>query len=361
MSKTKDEIGKEALEAVLLLKHAGIGVTMGGGKTLIGLRHMEANYSDTLRCLVAGPKNEVYTTWKEEADKHGLSYLKDHFEFTTYLSLTKLNPDDYDIIYLDECHSLKYSHEPWLANFKGIILGLTGTPPKYERSEKGRLVARFCPIVYKYITDDAVEDGILNDYQIIVHVMPISTIRNIPMYKAGKTWFTSERDTYEFWTRKIEEAPSSKMLQMARVMRMKAMQGFKTKEMFTKRLLPEITNKVLVFANTQEQADDLCAHSFHSKNPLSQENLDKFKRGEIKQLSCIHQLSEGVNVPDLREEIILHAYANERKSAQRIGRGLRLDPDDTAIIHILCYAETVDVDWVKAALADFDQTKIKWI
>lgn len=361
MSKTKDEIGAEALEAVGPLQRAGVAITMGGGKTLVGLRHMEKNYSDVARYLVAGPKNEVYTTWKEEADKHGLSYLKEHFEFTTYLSLTKLNQDDYDIIYLDECHSLKESHDPWLAKFKGKILGLTGTPPRYERSEKGRMVAKYCPIVYKYITDEAVEEGILNDYEIVVHTMPLGTIKNIPMHKNGKTWFTSERETYDFWTRKIDESMGGKQLQMARIMRMRALMEFKTKETYTKMMLPKITDKVLVFANTQEQADRICNHSFHSDNPLSQDNLDKFKRGEIKQLSCVHQLSEGVNLPGVKEEVIMHSYSNERKSAQRIGRGLRLDPDDKARIHILCYTDTVDVQWVKNALADFDQTKIKWL
>jgi hypothetical protein len=56
----------------------------------------------------------------------------------------------------------------------------------------------------------------------------------------------------------------------------------------------------------------------------------------------------------------MHAYGNERKASQRIGRMLRLNPDDTAIIHILCYENTVDETWVKAALEGFDQSKISY-
>ena len=56
----------------------------------------------------------------------------------------------------------------------------------------------------------------------------------------------------------------------------------------------------------------------------------------------------------------MHAYGNNRKSTQRIGRLLRLNPDDKAVIHILCYKNTVDVKWVKEALESFDQTKISW-
>jgi len=75
-------------------------------------------------------------------------------------------------------------------------------------------------------------------------------------------------------------------------------------------------------------------------------------------LATVLQLNEGVNIPNLKQGIIMHAYGNERKTAQRIGRMLRLNPNDRAIIHILCYKDTVDEKWVRDALANFDPTKI---
>ena len=56
----------------------------------------------------------------------------------------------------------------------------------------------------------------------------------------------------------------------------------------------------------------------------------------------------------------MHAYGNERKSAQRIGRLLRLNPSETATCHILCYKNSQDVKWVNSALSSFDQDKIKY-
>jgi hypothetical protein len=56
----------------------------------------------------------------------------------------------YHKLYLDECHTLKDSHEPGLkahAAKKRSILGLTGTPPAQPHSEKGQLVATYCPIL----------------------------------------------------------------------------------------------------------------------------------------------------------------------------------------------------------------------
>jgi superfamily II DNA or RNA helicase len=144
-------------------------------------------------------------------------------------------------------------------------------------------------------------------------------------------------------------------------MRMKQMQEYKSKEHYAKTLFDSIEDKCLLFANTQEQADRLCEHSYHSKNPYSEGNLDLFSNDHITKLSCVLQLSEGVNIPNLRSGVIMHAYGNERKSSQRIGRMLRLNPDDVATVHILCYQDTVDEKWIDEALSVFDSNKITYI
>jgi superfamily II DNA or RNA helicase len=147
---------------------------------------------------------------------------------------------------------------------------------------------------------------------------------------------------------------------MLRVMRMKAMMEYPSKEKYTKALLQSIPTKCIVFANTQAQADKLCKYSYHSNNVDSESNLEMFKDGLIDKLSCVLQLSEGVNIPELRQGIIMHSYGNERKASQRIGRLLRLNPNEKSIVHILCYVNTIDEKWVKDSLEEFDQSKILW-
>lgn len=88
------------------------------------------------------------------------------------------------------------------------------------------------------------------------------------------------------------------------------------------------------------------------------QNLTAFKDGLIDKLSCVQQLNEGVNIPNLRSGLIMHAYSNERKTNQRIGRFLRLNPDETATVHLLMYAGTVDEHWVMQSLGELDSAKI---
>jgi superfamily II DNA or RNA helicase len=355
---SREEIQNAALESLLSSSHSGIAVSMGVGKTLIGLRHMKEHYSDTCRFLVVAPKRAIFKSWLDEADKHGLGYLKEHIEFSTYISLIKQDID-YDVVYLDECHNLLYSHEFYLDDYKGKVVGLTGTPPRNANSEKGEMVDNYCPIAFKYITDDAIDDGILNDYQVIIHMLDLDNRKNF-MQKTKKGQFpTSELASYNYWSERVLNANGPKEVQIARIMRMKALMSYPSKERYAAELFSHITDKVILFANTQEQADQLCDYSYHSGNKESEVNLLKFKSGEIDKLSCVLQLSEGVNIPNLKQGIIMHAYGNERKSAQRLGRLLRLNPDEKATVHILCYDNTVDVAWVNQALHDYDDSKIK--
>lgn len=357
----REQVQQDALDIAFKNKRCGLGISMGVGKTLIGLKYLDyyqGKNMGKLRVLVVAPKLSIFDSWKSDAEKFNIDIS--NVEFTTYLSLHKKNPSDYDLLILDECHSLLYPHQTFLKMFVGRILGLTGTPPRHIRSEKGEMVSEFCPILFKYITDDAVDDDILNDYRIIVHRMPLSYGNTLRIKLKEKDFYTSEFKNYNYWTQRIMDSTSKKQEQIASIMRMKALMGFRTKENYAKRLLEDIEEKCIVFCNTQEQADFMCGYSYHSTNPESEDNLQMFKDGKIEKLSCVLQLNEGVNIPELRAGVIMHAYGNERKSSQRIGRLLRLNPDETAVVHILCYKNTVDDRWVSEALKDFDQSKIKY-
>jgi superfamily II DNA or RNA helicase len=359
----REQVQKEALDIAIKNRRCGLGISMGVGKTLIGLKyidHFQGGNMGKLRVLVVAPKLSIFKSWKDDAAKFNINI--DNVDFTTYLSINKYDCNNYDIVVLDECHSLLYSHRPFFiyGAYTGRILGLTGTPPRYHKSEKGEMVRDLCPIKYTYITDDAVEDDILNDYLIIVHRMPLSKENNILVKFKDQEFYTSELKNYNYWSNRVMDASTKKQMQITSVMRMKALMEFKTKEVYTKTLANDIDKKCIIFCNTQDQADRICEYSVHSNNPKSEENLQLFKEGTIEKLSCVMQLNEGVNIPNLETGIIMHSYGNERKANQRIGRLLRLNPDQKAIVHILCYKDTVDERWVEEALKDLDQTKIKY-
>ena len=363
--KTREDVQNECLQIMLDNPRATAAISMGVGKTLIGLRYLQALWLTgkiRKKILVVGPKISVFKTWEDEAVKHNvLKDIIDNIEFVTYISLKKQNPNEFSVVIFDEVHNLLYSHLAFLTFYTGRILGLTGTPPRYEAGEKGQMVKSACPVMYTYLTDDAVEDDILNDYRIIVHRMSMSSAKTIKvMKKDGGHFYKSEQQDYDYWSGQINSANGKKATQIASIMRMKSLMNGPTKETYAQKLALTIDEKCLIFCNTQEQAERLSPYPIHANHSDSDINLEKLKNGDVSQASCVLQLNEGVNIPELRAGIILHSYGNERKSAQRIGRFLRLNPNDVAVVHILCYRNTVDELWVKEALKGFDQTKIKY-
>ena len=371
----KQALQDQVLTTIQGRRLAGIALTMGLGKTLIGLRDMNRLLADGKLpeqasgkpFLVAAPTQAILDSWPQEAQKFGLTHLLDHIAFTTYRSLAKtLAAGSYQKLYLDECHALKDSHEPGLkahVKQKKSILGLTGTPPAQAQSEKGRLVATYCPIVIDYTTDEAVLAGLLNDYRLVVHRLPLRTTRDYVLTtKSGSQFTTSERENYFYWSKRLANAAQDPLpVETLRILRMQALMNYPGKGHYMRYLAGQQTEKVLLFTSNQQQAEAQADHTYHSKNKHSEANLAKFNTGEIQRLACVAQLSEGISIPNLRVGIIWHAFGNERKAAQRIGRLLRLNPDQTATVHLLAYQDTVDEQWVAQALEAFDPAKISYV
>lgn len=362
MNKTKNEIQDDALSTLINFKKCTAAISMGVGKTLIGLRYIENFYKKDIKILVVCPKLKVMKSWDDEIIKFDKEYLKPNIEYVTWISLCKKNPEDYDIIILEEVHNIGEPHDKFLSKYQGITLGLTGTPPLNEYSIKYKLINKHCPIVYRYELDNAISDNILNDYQINIYSIDLDIRNNIPINKKdGSVFYTSEKKQYEYWTNQIAES-SGKRKQFAAISRMRCMQNFKSKEVIAKKLLDNCKDKCILFANTQNQADELCSRSFHSKNENSDKNLDDFKNDIITKLSCVEQLSESINIPNLKQAIIMHFYsANSSRSKQKWGRIYRLIVTDTGILSIICFRNTVDETWIKESLKNLNQTKINWI
>lgn len=370
----KDARGKVHAEAGAILrchKRAGLDISMGVGKTSIGITHME-EYRTTGNpnplFLVVGP-TAVLQSWRQELAKLRMLHLLPFIHFCTYTGLLK-QPQVFDIVFLDECHMLTWGHDGWLCQHTGRIVGLTGTPPVSRNSEKSIMVSRYCPMRYNYSTEDAVSAGILNNYRIFVHELPLSETNNylVKVGSSGKGWYTSERTNYEYWQQRFateEEAAFEQVrepdLEQLRISRMSALKAYPTKMQYSKYMLSKISGKCLVFANTIDQAKYICEHSIHSRRTrkANERTLEQFSNGDFDHASAVGQISAGVNIRKLYQLIIMHSYSNERNLPQRLGRALRLEPHELATIHVLMYKDTVDEDWVSQALRRFNQDQIK--
>jgi superfamily II DNA or RNA helicase len=356
----REKIQHEGFTTAINHNRSTLAISMGVGKTLVAIKYLDycLNVLKLKKFLVTIPL-PAKKTWLAEASKHGYDHLLSYITFTTYRSLVK-NSTDYDVLILDEVHNIKYSHDVWLSLFGGKILGLTGTPPTHPKNEKFIMIAKYCPLRYTYLTEEAVSDKILNNYNIYVHLLDLDKRKNKLIKSKTAQWYTSEEDSYMYWSGRILISEGLEKHKFS-IMRMKSLMDNKSKEDYASKLFRSQTEKTILFCNSKEQASRLYPYSYYSGNPKSKENLELFNSGVIDKITCIHQLSESINIKDLKVGIIMHAYGNEKKTSQRIGRLLRLLPEDEATIHILCYKDTVDQEWTNKSLEMFNKEKIKYI
>ena len=246
MAKTKaelqDELQTEALSHIGERYNIAVEIGTGGGKTLLGLKHMAKQYHDSASFLVGATVNTIYDEWIKNAKEFGYEYLLDHITFVNYRSLTK-QVLDYDWFYADECQGFKANHTEWLDSYTlngGKILGLTGTYPK--SGEKYEVCTTYIPKIFEYHVDQGIEAGMLNNYKIWVHMLKLDPSNNYwKESKKGKKWKTSERKDYDWHCRMLAEAGTPKHKMSISIMRMKAMQQYPTKIDYTKAILKKIS------------------------------------------------------------------------------------------------------------------------
>ena len=138
---------------------------------------------------------------------------------------------------------------------------MTGTPPVDVGSEKGQLVATYCPIVVDYTIDEAVLAGLLNGYRLVVHRLTLRTVRDyIFQTKAGQQYVTSEREYYQYRSGRLARAQAGDgsetlPLETLRLLRIQALMDYPTKGHYMRFLADQQTDKVLLFTCTQQQAE----------------------------------------------------------------------------------------------------------
>ena len=339
----REEVQKEAINALLSVKNGTVDISMRLGKSFIGLQ-IASKFN---KVLVAYPNKAILTSWDSDSKKFHLD--TSHITFTTFRSLNKHNLQDYDVIIIDEVHATSIANLEYIYyNEPKKLYGLTGTLPT---GDKLKYIQRLCPVVYTKQLDSTT--GVTNKpYEIIVHMLKPSTISNIKL-ASGKTWSESQRIAF-FNNKWMKSRNFTDMLML-----INAIKNSATKMNYLKKLTNTI-DRGLIFLETVKQCDEVNLPTYHTKDSNSDKNLEDFKNGIINKLTTINQLQAGITISKLDTIVILHSYASSTKSIQKLGRGLNFDENVIANIHIIVLDKTIDVTWCNKALSTLNQSKITY-
>lgn len=297
-----------------------------------------------------------FEVWKAK------SYLK-KLTTVTWTSLKKMK-GHFDMIILDE---EQFATENNLSSmFKGdlsydYIVSMTGTETKHE--DKQELYNRLnLKVLYEMDINDAVDFGILSNYQIKVVEVSLGTEKNIPAGSKEKPFLTSEEKQYEYLNKMFKQAMFQKRKDMPFRMlkRMRAIYDSPTKENVADWLMKNLTGRKLFFCSSSKQADKLCEYTYHNKT--TGVHFKQFVNGEIDEIAMVHKGGTGATYKAIDHLVLVQADSDKNGlTSQKISRTLLKQEDYQATIWIICLLGTQDEKWIEAALERFDKTKVEFI
>jgi len=236
-----------------------------------------------------------------------------------------------------------------------VCLGLSGTISK--ETEKTLLNELNLSILANYSIEQAIEEGVIVDYEISVIKVPLDN--KLRIYK-GKT----EKQKFDGYTHVINKMEDlGKDTFFLRLSRMRLIQNSVAKKNKTIELLNKHSDeRVLVFCGTTKIADSLGISSFHSKSK-DKELFTKFASGEGNQMAVVKIGNTGTTYMPLNYVIINYADSNPENLCQKILRSMNFEYDNlekSAHIFIISSTELVELKWISKALTMFNKEKITY-
>lgn len=366
---TREELQKQARDAWYKNFCQGtIAASVGSGKSWIFINIHNELWFSGLRTLLVTPTIILHEqNWKTEYEKAQCEVLYSTLDRVCYVSLGKYNPDDYDLICFDEAHHISQAnYEEFIKHInpkKTKVLALTGTPP--QRGEKKKWFDKHFPVVFKSSLDDGASHGIVNEFNLNILLIELDDKKkNISAGTKAKPFMTTEKGSYEYWSRKIETAVhhgSAKDVQWMSLSRKRFLEGLESRIYWAKKVRDKFlkNKKSIIFAPTIVKAKELCHNAIHSKTDGTK-ILQDFDSGKINMISSVRMLNEGVTLPNLEAGLICKLDSTDKTIFQQIGRLLR-NPGGVSEVYIIVYRDTVEHKYLNNALSTISKERIKYL
>lgn len=305
------------------------------------------------KVLIVYPRVDIETGWSADIKKW--NYTGD-VSYSTFRSLEKVIKEDWDFVVIDEIHEASQAQLKVIKQIKvSNLLALSGTVTNTTERQIYNLTG-IMPC-YEYTIEQAVEEGILCDYQITIHKVPLDD----KIYTKGKTekrkmeelsyvykqLKASKKDTFHIYLKQIQ-----------------LIQGSHAKREKTIHLLQQWeSERVLVFCGTTEMADALHKPVYHSK-AKEKEIFTSFcnNTGAEKHMVTIKMAQAGITIVPISKGLVNYASGNPEDTAQKLSRFLGLEYsnlDKKADLHIVVSDTEFELSRIKTALMFFDENKIQ--
>ena len=353
----REQRQKEFAETWLSRRWGILNLCPRFGKIYTTINILE-KFDPDISILIAYPDVKIKDSWEQDFETRG--YKNPNITYTTHLSMHKYAEELYDMVIIDEIHllsdnQLDAAYQLTLKNKH--ILGLTGTLSSWTEAELHQRLD--LPVLAHYPIEQAIEEGVIVDYQITVLKVPLDNKVIVPI-KGKERTEKKHFDACSWVIDKLEKEGKNTM--MLRLKRMRLIQNSVAKLALTRQLLQKYNQeRVLVFCGTTDMADNLGIPSHHSKSG-DKEAFKRFAEGEGNHMAVVKIGNTGVTYKPLNKVVLNYFDSNAENLAQKVNRCMAMEynnPDKKADIYIISTDEPVEEKWLNKALEFFDKEKIR--
>lgn len=265
---------------------------------------------------------------QDDAKKFGIDIS--NVIFTHYNSLKKYIDQPFDVICLDECDVITEERLKWLKQIevKKYVLATAEI-----NKEKLSLCKKICKFqIHKVDFSMALRYGILPEPEI--RLLGINLPDEIRIDHFGKPLFCKGKDAFgkiqkeiDFYKPKVNKwsPPDFAAIKVLRL-------GLYRKQLFNKIKLQCIQQTfmdtfgektIFFFGNITDCPDWIPI--YHSKDSSSKHNYETFLEGKSNLLGTVGMITRGINVPNIKNGVLMTFTKEPRDTIQKIGRILRSD------------------------------------
>lgn len=349
------EFVQKGVEFFKVNKQGYYNLAMRFGKCKTTLDLLSELYPSDCTVLIAYPDNKLKETWYDEC--RIWAYDNPNITYVNFSSLKKYTEYEFDVLVIDEFHS---ASENEIEFAKEIMDGCTYTIALSGTVSEDTIDKWGIKEIASYTTEQGIEDGILADYKITVHLVELDDVVKIKD-KNGKE--KTEKQRYNGYTWVIEKLKRQREdFMFLALSRNRLSLSSIGKMNHVKQLLNKLSDKkVIVFAGLAKVADDIGIPSYHSKSK-NNDAYTGFQKGEHNHLALAAMGKMGVTYTNLDSVILLNFTYNAEETSQILNRAIKLDyKSKTADLHIICLNEDAELKKIKESLSMLDESKIKYV
>jgi superfamily II DNA or RNA helicase len=357
----------------------------GFGKTRVGVfAAIEALNNSDLDALVLVPFDHLKDNFKEEMKKIGQEEYIDRIQFYCYASVKKImaSTERYCVVVCDEIHLglTDPCFELYNTDRFDKKMFLTATLPE-DPLYRARL-QKIAPPVYTITIDECVDKGLIAPYKIKCVAIDL-TVGEKSQYKTVNANFGYWKSKLGFDAFNMAQAVLANKSKYGNEM-VQAALGFYRAIRQRKTIVDHAENKIKLaqlFANSTDGRilvfggdnafTDALADSidgsvvYHSKKTKKVKDaaLKDFKSGKSRVLCSTKALNQGLDIPNAQIGLICGLTSKALTMIQRVGRLVRIDPNDPKKIGsviILYVQNSQEEKWLKNALKTTSQENIVW-